>query len=129
LTRSPARKQRSSGTRWRWVRNFGIGGAADTHDSVASGEGRPAGAPRALAPRSVDPLSMASKKSSTRSRTQNKTPSAVLGREQLALMDPAIRFVDHMEAIQRRGLPPMVSRLWKDHLHPTLSQSASGYVP
>lgn len=109
------------------VRNFGIDGAEDTHDGVASGEGGPAGAPRALALRSVPPLSTSSKESSTRSRTRNKTPSVVVKKEQLALMTPAIRFIDHMEATQRGGLPPMVSRLWKDHLYPTLTQS--DYVP
>ena len=43
------------------VRNFGIDGAEDTHDVVAPGEGGPAGAPRALALRSVPPLSTSSK--------------------------------------------------------------------
>jgi hypothetical protein len=109
------------------VRNFGIDGAEDTHDGVASGEDGPAGAPRALAIRSVPPLSTSSKESSTRSRTQNKAPSVVVKKEQLALMTPAIRFIDHMEATQRGGLPPMVSRLWKDHLYPALTQP--DYVP
>jgi hypothetical protein len=109
------------------VRNFGIDGAEDTHDGVASGEGGPAGAPRALALRSVHPLSTSSKESSTGSRIQNKTPSVAVKKEQLALMTPAIRFVDHMEATQRGGLPPMVLRLWKDHLYPTLTQL--DYVP
>lgn len=77
--------------------------------------------------RSVPPVSMSSKESSTRSRTQNKTPLVVMKKEQLALMNPAIRFIDHMEATQRGGLPPIVSRLWRDHLYPTLTQP--DYLP
>jgi len=109
------------------VRNFGLDGAEDTHDGVACGEDGPAGAPRTLAIRSAPPLSTSSKESSTRSRTQNKTLSVVVKKEQLALMTPAIRFMDHMEATQRGGLPSMVSHLWKDHLYPALTQP--DYVP
>jgi hypothetical protein len=51
----------------------------------------------------------------------------VVKKQQWALMTPAIRFVNHVEAAQRGGLPLMVSRLWKDHIYPTLTQS--DYVP
>lgn len=78
------------------VRNFSIDGADNPHNGVASGEGEPAGARRALALRSVHPSSTSSKESSTRSRTEQNT---IGGRgERTVGTDARPSVVDHMEA-------------------------------
>lgn len=100
-------------------------GPKDSPDEgIKSGEGDPfVDVLDALILRPTESLASSSRWSPTRSPTRSKAASAVVKRAQLALMTPAIRFVNHEMATERGGLPSVVEGLWTNHIFQTLNRS------